>query len=92
MIRNMNAGSQAFTERVNSMAAYLQGRSGPGGGNHADALAAAQGNIYNMLHNQAQMLAYLDIIGVLAVFTGIMVPLVWIVRKPAPASSETMAH
>ena len=92
IVRNMNAGSVGFNDRVQSIAGYLQGRSGPGGGNHSDALAAAQGNIYNMLHNQSQMLAYLDIIAVLAVFCMVMVPLVWFVRKPAPASSETMAH
>ena len=85
MVRDMNTGSLAYNDRISSMAGYLQGRSGPGGGNHADAIAAAQGNIYNMLHN-------LDIIAVLAVFCGVMVPLVWLVRKPAPASSETMAH
>ena len=92
MIRNMNSGSSAYTNQVNSMAGYLQGRSGPGTGNHADALAAAQGNIYNMLHGQSQMLAYLDIIAVLTVFCVIMIPLVWLVQKPAPASSEAMAH
>lgn len=92
MIRNMNTGSVGYTSQLNSLAGYFQGRSGPGGGNHADALAAAQGNIYNMLHNQSQMLAYLDIIAILTVFCAIMVPLVWMVRKPAPASSETMAH
>jgi DHA2 family multidrug resistance protein len=92
MTHNLNAGSTAFTDRINNMAGYLQGRSGPGGGNHADALAAAQGNVYGMLHSQSQMLAYLDIFAVLVVFCGCMVPLVWLVRKPAPASSETMAH
>ncbi|MGI4853126.1 MAG: DHA2 family efflux MFS transporter permease subunit, partial [Janthinobacterium lividum] len=92
MVRNMNSGSAGYTNQINSVAGYLQGRSGPGGGNHADALAAAQGNIYNMLHAQSQMLAYLDIIAVLAVFCMIMVPLVWLVKKPAPASSEAMAH
>ena len=92
MVRDMNAGSFGYTDRLNSMTGYFQGRSGPGGGNHADALAAAQGNIYNMLHNQSQMLAYLDIIAILAVFCTIMVPLVWLVRKPAPASSDAVAH
>ncbi|MGI4758343.1 MAG: DHA2 family efflux MFS transporter permease subunit [Janthinobacterium lividum] len=92
MIRNMNSGSTGYTNQLNSMTGYLQGRSGPGGGNHADALAAAQGNIYNMLHSQSQMLAYLDIIAVLTVFCVIMIPLVWLVQKPAPASSEAMAH
>ena len=50
MVRDMNAGNLAYTDRVNSVAGYLQGRSGPGGGNHADAIAAAQSNVYNMLH------------------------------------------
>jgi DHA2 family multidrug resistance protein len=92
MVRDMNSGNLAFTDRVNSVASYLQSRSGPGGGNHADAIAAAQGNVYGMLHSQSQMLAYLDIIAVLAIFCSIMIPLVWLVKKPAPASSEAMAH
>jgi DHA2 family multidrug resistance protein len=92
MIRNMNTGSQAYTDRINTMSGYLQGRSGPGGGNHADAVAAAQSNVYNMLHSQSQMLAYLDIIAILAVFTGIMIPLIWLVKKPAPAAGDAPAH
>ena len=91
MVRNLNSGTQAFTDRVNSMAGFLQGSRGPGGGSHVDALAAAQGNVYNMLHSQSQMLAYLDIIAVLAVFTGIMVPLVWIVPKPK-GGGDAPAH
>ncbi len=92
MVRDMNSGSQAYTTRLNAITSFLQGSSSASGGSHADALAAAQGNIYNMLHTQSQMLAYLDIIAVLAIFTAIMVPLVWIVGKPAPVASETMAH
>ena len=92
MVRDMNSGNPAYTDRINSMASYLQGRSGPGSGNHADAIAAAQGNVYGMLHSQSQMLAYLDIIAVLAIFCAVMVPLVWLVKKPAPAGAEAMAH
>lgn len=92
LVNSTTSGSYAYQQRINSVAGYLQGRSGPGGGNHADALAAAQGNVYNIIHGQSQMLAYLDIIAVLAIFCAIMIPLVWIVPKPAPASSETMAH
>ncbi|MEG9433974.1 DHA2 family efflux MFS transporter permease subunit [Terriglobus sp. ADX1] len=92
MIRNLTPTSQAFNDRINSVAGFLQGSRGPGSGNHADAISAAQGNIYNMLHNQASMLAYLDIIAVLAVFTAIMVPLVWIVPKPAHMDGDAPAH
>ena len=56
------------------------------------AIAAAQGNVYGMLHSQSQMLAYLDIIAILAVFCAVMVPLVWLVKNPAPAGAEAMAH
>lgn len=92
MIRNLTPSSQAFNDRINSVAGFLQGSRGPGSGNHADAISAAQGNIYNMLHNQASMLAYLDIIAVLAVFTAIMVPLVWIVPKPGHMDGDAPAH
>ena len=92
MTQVMGPGSAAYNDRINSISGYLQQNGGPSLTNHSDALAAAQGNIYNMLHNQSQMLAYLDIIAMLAVFTTVMVPLVWFVPKPAPASSETMAH
>jgi len=92
MIRNLTPSTQAFNNRINSVAGMLQGSTGPGAGNHSDAIAAAQSNIYNMLHNQSQMLAYLDIIAVLAVFTAIMVPLVWIVPKPAHMAGDAPAH
>jgi DHA2 family multidrug resistance protein len=92
MTQVLGPGSTAYNDRINSVSGYLQHNGGPSLTNHSDAIAAAQGNIYNMLHSQSQMLAYLDIIAILAVFTTVMVPLVWLVPKPAPASSETMAH
>src|SRR5882757_7456137 len=86
LARNLTNGDSFFQERIRSVASYLQGNSGPGSGNHSDAMAAAQGNIYNQVHNQASMLAYLDIISVLMIFCIAVVPLVWIVGKPAKPS------
>ena len=92
MTRNLTGGDSFFQERIRSVASFLQGNSGPGSGNHADAMAAAQGNIYNQVHNQASMLAYLDIISILMIFCIAVVPLVWIVGKPAKPSGEMAAH
>jgi len=92
LARNLTTGDSYFQERIRSVASFLQGNSGPGSGNHSDAMAAAQGNIYNQVHNQASMLAYLDIISVLMIFCIAVVPLVWIVGKPAKPSGEMAAH
>lgn len=91
LVQNLTSGDGTFQQRISSLTNFLVGSSGPGGGSRTDAVTAAQSNIYNMLHAQAQMLAYLDIIAVLAVFCIVMVPLVWIVGKPAPAG-DAPAH
>ncbi len=91
LVQHLTAGDSNFQARVNSLAGFLQSSRGPGSGNHTDAIAAAQGNIYNMLHGQSQMLAYLDIIAVLGFFCVAMVPLAWIVPKPK-GGGDAPAH
>ena len=91
LTQHLTAGDGRLQMRIDSLASFLQSANGPGSGNHTDAMAAAQGNIYNMVHGQAQMLAYLDIIAVLAVFCIVMVPLVWIVPKPK-GGGDAPAH
>ena len=91
LAQHLTAGDNRFQLRIDGLASFLQNSAGPGSGNHADAMAAANGNIYNMMHNQAQMLAYLDIIAVLAVFCLAMVPLAWIVPKPK-GGTDAPAH
>ena len=87
MVQHLTPGDNSFQSRVNSIAGTLQGSTGPGAGSHVDAMAAAQSSIYNTLHAQSQMLAYLDIIAVLAIFCACMIPLIWVVGKPpAPAA------
>ena len=94
MVGHLTPGDSAFQNRISALAGTLQGSIGPGGGSHVDAMAAAQSNIYNALHVQSQMLAYLDIIAVLAIFCAAMVPLVWVVGRPAkpPGGEAPAAH
>jgi len=89
MTRNLTAGDYAFQERIKSLSNLLQGHTGSG--STADTMAAAQGSIYNQVHAQASMLAYLDITSVLMIFCLIVVPLVWIVPKPN-RGGEVPAH
>ncbi|MBE7182140.1 MAG: EmrB/QacA family drug resistance transporter, partial [Terriglobus roseus] len=93
LVGHLTPSTDAFNNRINSLAGFLQGLNGPGSGNHADAIAAAQANIYNMLHSQSQMLAYLDIIAILTIFCACMIPLVWLVPKASHASGDDIpAH
>ncbi len=91
MVQHLTGGDSALQQRLNSLGGFLQNSTGPGSGSHVDAMAAAQGNIYNMLHSQAQMLAYLDIIAIMAIFCTVMIPLAWIVPKPK-AGAGAGAH
>jgi DHA2 family multidrug resistance protein len=82
MIRNLTTGNQAFIEQVKRLKGVFGG--GHGGGNPmvGDAAHTAQAYIYQQLHRQAGMLAYLDIIQYLAVFCACMLPLLFFIPKP----------
>jgi DHA2 family multidrug resistance protein len=96
MIRNLTPDSIGFKERVLSLAKSFGGGgngSGPGfGGNHAGGIYAAQGYIYNMLHRQSAMLAYMDIVSFLAIFCALMIPLVLLIGKIKPAADGPAMH
>ncbi|MGD0796356.1 MAG: DHA2 family efflux MFS transporter permease subunit [Acidobacteriaceae bacterium] len=95
MVRNLTLGNEAFRNQVNQ----LKGRF-PGGGNAAAQgfggktngnLHAAQAFIYNQLHRQSAMLAYMDIIAVFAIFCCCMIPLVLAIGRIKPAA-DAPAH
>ncbi len=98
MIRNLTPGSPGFDTAVQSLApAYHGGSPGGGGGFNLatggmGGVYSAMGQIYNMLHRQAAMLAYLDIIHILAVFCALMVPLVILIGKIKPPSNDAPVH
>ena len=92
MIRNLTPGSQGFDRAVQSLSPAYRGGS-PGGGagfglgsNALGGASSALGQIYGMLHRQAAMLAYIDIVTVLAVFCALMIPLVILIGKIKPAA------
>jgi DHA2 family multidrug resistance protein len=94
MTRNLTLGNEAFRTQVNRLKGMF-----PGGGNGAAEfggktngnLHAAQAFIYNQLHRQSAMLAYMDIIAVFAVFCACMIPLVISIGRIKPAA-DAPAH
>ncbi len=91
MIRNLTSGNQAFMNQVAKLKGMFGGHSGgnplTGTGSHA-----AQAYIYNQLHRQAGMLAYLDIIQYLVIFCACMLPLLFFIPKPPKNASPSAGH
>lgn len=91
MIRNLTPGSPGFDRTVKLLApAYHGGNPGAGAGfgigsNSMGGASTAMGQIYGMLHRQAAMLAYMDIVSILAVFCALMIPLVLLIGRIKPA-------
>jgi MFS transporter, DHA2 family, multidrug resistance protein len=97
MVRDLTPSSEAFRQQVNA----LKGTFGNGGGSGAGLgfggkvtgnAQAAQAYIYNMLHRQSAMLAYMDIIAIFTVFCACMIPLVLLIGKIKPPSGDAPAH
>ncbi|HEV2710048.1 MAG TPA: DHA2 family efflux MFS transporter permease subunit [Edaphobacter sp.] len=84
MVRNLTSANPAFNAQVNS----LKGSFGQG----FQAVHTAQAYIYNQLHRQAAMLAYLDIIQYLAIFCACMLPLLFFIPRPPKHASKSAGH
>ncbi len=84
MVRNLTPSSAAFNSRVDSIKGLF--------GHGSQAVHAAQANIYNQMHRQAGMLAYLDIIQYMAIFCACMLPLVFLIPRPPKNSSASAGH
>jgi MFS transporter, DHA2 family, multidrug resistance protein len=91
MTRNLTSGSQAFMNQVAQLKEMFGGHSSgnplTGTGSHA-----AQAYIYNQLHRQAAMLAYLDIIQYMAIFCACMLPLLFFIPRPPKHASPSAGH
>jgi DHA2 family multidrug resistance protein len=92
MVRNLTSGNLDFSQQVAKLKPYFggHGRSGnplAGAGSHT-----AQAYIYSQLHRQASMLAYLDIIMYLATFCALMLPLLFLIPKPAKHLDPSAGH
>jgi DHA2 family multidrug resistance protein len=95
MTRHLAPNSGGFIDQVNRLKPLFHG--GPpnstfGGGRGADGVFAAQGFIYQQLHRQSAMLAYMDIVAVLAVFCFLMIPLVLMIPHIAPPKGGPAMH
>jgi DHA2 family multidrug resistance protein len=84
----MGPGNPGFERSVTSLArAFKMGNGagvsgGPYGGASAGAIHQAEAFIYQQMHQQAGMLAYVDIIRYLTVFCACMIPLLFFIPKP----------
>jgi MFS transporter, DHA2 family, multidrug resistance protein len=91
MIRNLTTGNMAFMNQVAKLKGMFGGHSSgnpmTGTGSHT-----AQAYLYNELHRQAAMLAYLDIIQYLAVFCACMLPLLFFIPRPPKHASPSAGH
>ena len=96
MVRNLTPNSPGFQSQVNALKHSFGGGgngAGPGfGGGNGGGIHQAQAFIYNQLHRQSAMLAYMDIIAVLAVFCALMIPLVLLIGKIKPAADGPAMH
>ena len=52
----------------------------------------AQGSLYRQLATQSTVMAYLDVISVLAVGSACMIPLVFFMKKRAAGKGEVAMH
>jgi len=97
MIRNLTPDSPGFQQQVNALKRSFFGggnSAGPGlgGGSGAGGVHQAQAFLYNQLHRQSAMLAYMDIIQALAIFCALMIPLVLLIGKIKPAADGPAVH
>ena len=91
MIRNLTPATQNFNNRIGQLKGFFGGHSGSNNNMTGAGTHAAQGYIYNQLHRQSSMLAYMDIIAIFCVFCACMVPLVIAIGKIKP-SHDAPAH
>ena len=97
MGRNLTPDSPGLQQQINALKHSFHGGgtglgASYGGGSAGGGIQAAQAFIYNQLHRQSAMLAYMDIISVLAIFCALMIPLVLLIGKIKPASDGPAMH
>ena len=91
MVRNLTPGNPAFVDQIARLKVLFGGTRGgdPMAGNAAH---VAQAYLYNQLHRQSAMLAYLDIIQYLTVFCACMIPLLFFIPRPPKHASASAGH
>jgi DHA2 family multidrug resistance protein len=62
------------------------------GGSAGDALYRAGAQIYGMTQLQARLLSYVDVIWVMVALTSILIPLPFLMKRPAKVSKVVVGH
>jgi DHA2 family multidrug resistance protein len=81
----VSLSSMNLHDRVEALGRYLLQHGGKIS-SLAQGRAMAQGNLYQQLLQQSTMLAYLDVIKMLAIAMVLAIPLVFLMRRPAKGS------
>ena len=82
------ASSDTLQQNIHQTAAYLQSH----GFSPADAVTAAYGRVYDQLHAQTQLLAFMDCFHIIGVITLIAAPLVLLTKSFKPSGKSEGAH
>jgi MFS transporter, DHA2 family, multidrug resistance protein len=91
MVRNLTSGNAAFMNQVAKLKGMFGGHSS-GNPMVGTSSHTAQAYIYNQLHRQAGMLAYLDIIQYLSIFCACMLPLLFFIPRPPKHVDPSAGH
>jgi DHA2 family multidrug resistance protein len=89
MIHALTTANPAYRARRDALIALFQRNYG---GPKSSAMQMANGWIYQQLHRQASMLAYLDIIAVFTIFCACMIPLLFFIPRPPKHRGAPAAH
>jgi DHA2 family multidrug resistance protein len=85
---NLAASSPALQQNIHQTTSYLQSH----GFSPADALNAAYSRVYDQLHAQTQLLAFMDCFHIIGMVTLIAAPIVLLTKSFKPAGKSTAAH
>jgi DHA2 family multidrug resistance protein len=85
---NASPGNSPFEGMRNALAGAWQHN----GGAKPDAMTHAGAQIYGMAQIQARLLAYVDVIWIMVAVTVILIPLPFIMRRPAKVGPPPPAH
>jgi MFS transporter, DHA2 family, multidrug resistance protein len=85
---NIAASNGALQQNIHQTAAYLQSH----GMSAADAVTAAYGRVYDQLHAQTQLLAFMDCFHIIGVVTLVAAPLVLLTTAFKPPAKAPEGH
>jgi DHA2 family multidrug resistance protein len=96
MVRQLTPANEAFRNQVNRLKGLFPGGAngtvGGFGGKMTGNVHTAQAFIYQQMHRQSAMLAYMDIIAILGMFCACMIPLVLAMGKIRPPGKDAPMH